>query len=353
MIEVLVGTAFFVVATLTVFSIFFSGLNVVLLSRARTTATATANEKIEEIRNMQYEDIGTTSGMIGGDIPSEEQVTRGNIQFVIRTSVRWVDDPFDGNFNGTVEGKPVDLYPYDYKKVQVKVSWVSRISSDTEVLSATNVSPKGAETASNTGSIYVTVIDADGDPVPEAEITLENANLGVNFTETSDIEGKLLIPSLAPDTETYHLSTTKSGYSADQTDPITPENPSPSRPDLSVIVAEIAYVTFSIDSLSNLEIACTDNGGNPINGVVSIEITGSKLIGTPDVYKYNQTQTTDDTGHLSLSGLEWDSYTFEITTGGYSIDEIVCSPPQEIDPEFPGTINLDPGTNLSVTIKLK
>lgn len=51
-------------------------------------------------------------------------------------------------------------------------------------------------------------------------------------------------------------------------------------------------------------------------GNVTFSLRGSKIIGTNSdeepVYKYSQTHTTDPQGHIDITDLEWDSYTFSI-----------------------------------------
>ena len=74
---------------------------------------------------------------------------------------------------------------------------------------------------------------------------------------------------------------------------------------------------------------------------------GAKTLGTDvngqPVYKYYKTFNTDANGQFSISDLEWDSYGITISgTTGYDIAN--SFPPQPI--------NINPGVNQTVTIKL-
>jgi hypothetical protein len=74
-----------------------------------------AQEKIEVVRNMPYENIGTVGGIPPGVLPQTETVTINNLAFEIKTTIVYIDDPFDGL-------SPDDLLPTDYKRVSIEIS---------------------------------------------------------------------------------------------------------------------------------------------------------------------------------------------------------------------------------------
>jgi hypothetical protein len=75
---------------------------------------------------------------------------------------------------------------------------------------------------------------------------------------------------------------------------------------------------------------------------VSFAIQGSKILGTDGlgspVYKYATTTSTDGTGQVVLSGLEWDSYS--LTPSGYSITEACAAHPVIIAPGVTSLLTL-------------
>jgi prepilin-type N-terminal cleavage/methylation domain-containing protein len=90
-------------------------------NRARLIALKLASSKIEEIRALPYDKIGTVGGDPAGVIPQEETKTIDNINFTIKTNIWWVDDPSDNDASGH------DPLPYDYKRVKVAVESPSHV----------------------------------------------------------------------------------------------------------------------------------------------------------------------------------------------------------------------------------
>lgn len=325
-------------------------------NKERLLAESIASEKIEIIRNLDYSDVGTDTGWPHGEIPANPPPeTRNGIEFQTKIDIRYFDDDFDGNVYGTVPDKPVDLYPYDYKKIQVKVFPVSNPSLS--VMLTTNVSPSGPETETDTGILEIRVIDASGQPIEDAEINITNLSEGIDITTTTAADGKVLIPALPPDEQAYHVVVSKLGYSTDQTYEVTLENPYPEPTDQSVLLHQLTSLTLSIDKLSTMNIYTKDVAGQPITDPVTFEIKGAKIIGyrdeekTDPIYKFQETLATEN-GSLTLASIEWDSYTFNL--GGdsavqFAILNTTLEPPE---PVYSISFSLPPNNNLSFDIVL-
>ncbi len=75
----------------------------------------------------------------------------------------------------------------------------------------------------------------------------------------------------------------------------------------------------------------------------TFNMTGAKNIGTDaggaSVYKYNKNLTTDASGVMSTSSLEWDTYT--ISKGGYDVTESCTAQPQYVAPNTNPAIYID------------
>jgi hypothetical protein len=127
----------------------------------------------------------------------------------------------------------------------------------------------------------------------------------------------------------------KTGYSSDQTYPITVANPNPIKPDATVQIGHVTKITFAIDFLANLTIRTLNSLCQPLSGV-NVNVSGAKLIGTgpPPVLKYNNNYSSV-AGAIVLNNIEWDTYTPVLLTG-QSFIVYGTSPIQKID-VLPGT----------------
>jgi competence protein ComGC len=69
-------------------------LNVVGAGKARTAATLLANEQMETLRNLPYNDLATQNGTIlpQGDIPDTQTVNRSGLDFTLSTTIITIDD---------------------------------------------------------------------------------------------------------------------------------------------------------------------------------------------------------------------------------------------------------------------
>ena len=315
---------------------FMAGYKIIALSKAKIAAVALANEKMENIRNMPYDDLATQHGPIypPGNILDQETLTMANINYSVVTDIRYVDDPYDGNAQGTIIGKPVDIYPYDYKKVTVKVYKVGKAES-LAVLS-TNVSAKAAETPTNSGILYLCIIDASGAPVPDASVTITNTEVvpPVNIITTTDSTGCIMIPALPPDQQNnYHLVATKDGYSTSMTYPRTSQNPNALNPDVDILVQQVTVATLAIDKVSILRIRTVDLNGAPLANV-SIHVEGTKeAYFNPQTFIYSSDQVTDGSGFLELTGMEWDDYKITVISPGLYLSSSTPTLPIHLAPD--------------------
>lgn len=352
--EILVTIGVIGVTWFVVIAVFQNGFLSLAHSRSRVVALEIANDQLEIIRNMPYDSIGTTSGWPTGDLPSTQTVSRSDQSFTVTIRVDYIDDPFDGNLTGTIPGKPVDTAPNDYKRADVTVVWEK--ASSVPVKLSTLAVPRGVEAATNTGSFIFTVFDASGVGVPQATVRVTNDDLvpAIDITNTTDNYGNLQIIGLPPSAGGYEVVVSKTGYSTEQTyDPAVVSNPV--RPSLSVIANAVTQASFSIDRVSTLAIATQGENCTPI-GNVPLSLWGQKLIATdPDIKKYTSNPPTDASGQLTLSTLEWDSYTLIETSGAYDVAGVI--PPIFLDilPNTSQSINLvlAPATAHSALVTVK
>lgn len=82
-------------------------------SRAKTAAINLANKKLEEIRALPFNEIGTQGGNPAGNIPLTETVTMGKYTFKVETFINWIEE------GGCLSGTNAD---WDYKQIRISVT---------------------------------------------------------------------------------------------------------------------------------------------------------------------------------------------------------------------------------------
>lgn len=338
LIEVLVSVAIFVMVAVAIYTGFLTILKAMAVVRVNSIMTTLANEKFEIVRNLQYKDIGTVSGIPSGVLSQSQVTPRDGKNFLIKTVVRNFDDPFDGTF----DGKPKDTSPADMKMVELTISCQS-CKNTSSISFTTKVAPKNLETASTNGALVVKVFDASGVPVPQADVNIINNSIvpNINLNDKTDDNGLLTIVDAPPSNGSYQITVSKSGYSTERTYPsgIAP-NLNPVKPNITVLVQQITQVSFTIDKVSSLNISSINNMC-AVTSNFNFSINGNKLIGkNPVIYKYSQSLATNSLGVMSLSNVEWDTY---MVNGTDSLNDIIGTNPLL-------SLGINPETSLNMQI---
>ncbi len=343
--EVLIASAIIAIIGVSIMSTVALFLKFSADARGQIQAQNLAHQKIEFIRNMPYDDVATVAGAIypPGNIPDNEDITVDNQVYKVQTLINYVDDPFDGDVGGTIVGKPVDIYPYDYKKISIKI----RDKNNSKILAqtTTTMSAKAAETATNTGILSLRVQNSQGNPVAGAVVNVTNPTPvpPVNINTFTDVSGLVLIPSLPPSSNNeYHVTVSLSGYNSDSTNPaFAPNNLSPVKPDFNILAQQITPLTLEIDLVGSMQITARDTAGAVMTGL-NLSVKGDKLTyASPDTYKFSQTAATDGSGVVNLSNLEWDSYSIAVPSGYYIVSS---SPYQKV------SVSAGQGINVSLVV---
>lgn len=318
LVETLVATSIFVAVSVGVYAGFVNILRVMNIIRTKEIMTNIANEQFEIVRNLSYQDVGTVSGIPSGLIPQTQTIDKDNKTFTVDTVVRNFDDPFDGTFGGV----PNDTSPADMKLVELTIYCSSCENSMAPVSFTTKVSPKNLETASTNGALVVKVFDASGLPVSDVDVHIVNSDVipNIDLNDKTDVNGILTIVDAPPSVNGYKITVSKNGYSTDRTYTVGDvANPNPTKPDITVVVGQISQISFTIDHTSTINVS-TINNQCVATSNFNFDMSGSKLIGTsPDTLKYSTSHTTNASGLLSLSNIEWDTYNILGTDGTYDI----------------------------------
>ena len=285
-------------------------------SRVRTTALALAQQKMELIRNLPYNSIGTIGGIPQGSISPTEEVTINNQSFTVTTSIIYIDDPFD-------EEVPADLINTDYKRARIQVTWSGAYPSLTPVTFVTNIVPKGVETIVGGGTLYIRVFDSNGQAVSGASVKVDNTTIDpqIHMDTLTNSNGLVVLPGAPACVTCYQITVTKQNYSTDKTYS-TSEVDNPTQPLATIIEGSLTQLSFAIDLVSNVTIYSygSREAGFPPIAAVDFTLRGSKTIGyntTDDpVYKYAFSTNTGG-GVVNIPSLEWDTYTLDFTNSGH------------------------------------
>lgn len=215
-------------------------------NKARAGAIALANERLEFIRSLTYEAVGTYGGLPGGALAQSETVSLNGVSYARRTFISWEDDPGDG-----LSGADQNGVITDYKAAKISVSWTTRRGTRTLTL-VSRISPPGVETAVPGGTIVVAVTNATSEPVPNAAVRIENGNLfpPIDLTTYTDATGVASVLG-APPSGGYAVSVSKSGYSSAQTYSASATNTNPIPAHLGVALNQTTPISFQIDSLAS------------------------------------------------------------------------------------------------------
>jgi len=319
LIDVLVGTALFIIVMVGFFIVFQFLFKVLSQSQNKTIAIALANEQIEIVRNIPYEDIGTKFGSPSGEIPQTRTEITNDKTFTIITDIIYIDDPFDGV-------SPTDEFSGDYKKARIEVLWEEHqlIKSIVEIA---NFSPPNLESEIGGGVFSVYVNDREsGFPISNAQIEIINneTNPSIHIITMTDNNGWLSRPGLA-ESDNYEIHTNQTGYDEHKTYPNSLIfKPEPEYSHAKISEGDKITRYFLISKISTINIKTVDNNNNILPNM-SFRLSGGRAIGIDldnksIIYSYeNDNLTTDLNGEKQLDNMSGGEYYFEITNPNYAI----------------------------------
>ena len=247
--EVLVTAALVALVFGGLFAAVQAMVNLISDSKAKAGAVALATERLEYIRSLAYDYVGTDGGVPSGAIPQTRTVTLNDKSFTERVLIEYVDDPADGEAGADSNGIVAD-----YKRAKVELSWATR-SGTSSVALVSNIVAPGVETTAGGGTLRVYVNDASILPVVGAEVRFVNPT-GTTTIDTiryTDSTGMAQLGG-APALGSYEIYVSRAGYSTDGTASATPPLSSPAQPVVSVAEASVTTQYFQIDQVSTLAI---------------------------------------------------------------------------------------------------
>ncbi len=249
LVEVIVAAAVTVIVFGGLFVGFKHMIDLVGVAKVKSGALALATDKMEYLRSLPYNSLGTEGGVPAGDIVQTSTTTLNKITYTEDILIQYVDDPADG-----LEGSDENAIMTDYKQIRVKESWVFHDKTGSIAL-VSNVVPTGIETTAGGGTIKVNVFDAAVQPLSGIPVRF------INDTTTSTIDtirytnaSGVAYLSGAPAASNYQMIVTNTGYSTDGTYVATSTNPNPTTPPIAVVESQVSTMNFQIDRLSDLQL---------------------------------------------------------------------------------------------------
>ncbi len=211
--EIIVSLFIIMILMLGIYGMILLSLKVTADNQAIVEATEIANEKMEDIRNLPYRNVGVAGGIPSGSIPQEETVTRDG-SYAVNTYITYYDDPYDGEAGSSTP----DTIINDYKIATVVVSWEGRFGHK-EVTIFSKIIPHTLETPEGLGVLKIRALTKALQPVAAAEVRVVNNSTSppIDVVNLTGDDGTLLFPAPTSTPNTYEITVTKTGYGTDRT----------------------------------------------------------------------------------------------------------------------------------------
>lgn len=318
-----------------------SAYRIISFTSARTRAKFLATETIETIRNLPFDQVGTVAGIPSGVIPQQQSAHINGQNFVITTTIIYIDDTFDGV-------APTDALPIDYKRIRVQVSWDGLGRDEGNKISLiSDLAPRGTENISGAGTLSVFVFNAQGLPVSQANVHIvaSSVNPPVDLDIQTGDDGRVILPGALTCNSCYQITVTKDGYSSERTYS-TNEVATPAKSHQTILESQLTQISFAIDRVSAMTVFSTTGRETGFTALPnqSFTIRGDKTIGTDGVddpvYKFNETVTTNSSGQITFENLEWDNYYITAlnssydTSGKSPLEPITVLPDTSLEAKF-------------------
>gem|GEM_PF-4755157 len=307
--EVLIGIVILAIVAGAVMQGFAASSTQVGRARLDTVATDLAQSSLEQVRRMDYEDVGIPGGNPPGTIVATQTRRVAGTDYLVQTSVAYADDP--------TPGRP-RIY-INYKRVTVTVT--PQVPSGRPVVQTTVVAPPNYAAVSGRATAVIRVVDAYTEqPLEGAVVALAGA--GGTRTQVTGDDGKAIFGGLDPSdpdprsaNNTYGAQATLAGY-------ITHEDSSPSRTRQSLAASQTWQATIRMYRPAGIRVNVRDAGtGEFVTERTEVRVT------TPPPTRISQT--------------------FVSFTGAFAIDRIQDAPIEPSKTAFSVEVTADCYTGAS------
>jgi len=322
LVELMVTIAVLAVLSLGTFDLLISLLHSAVVSQRQAVASTLATNQMEYLKSLPYDNLAVAGGPIISTTTIPATLTKkvNGDTYTITTNISYVDDAYDGcgsyptqalkqkycrNYPPPSGAPATDTNPADYKDVNVSVT--DKSGSDLASVD-TQIAALVAETASNTGALFVNVVDNSGTPITGATVNVTNSSVSpaVNVTDTTDENGIVIFYDLPPSTTNYkyQINASDSGYSSLST--IVPSGAlQPTYSSQNLIAQSSSYVTMTLklEGQNSLVIETTGTSGSPLaNAKIYVKGGYKKYTATSDTSYYYDTLSPSDIRPVTDSG---------------------------------------------------
>ena len=191
LVELMVSIAIVAILSLSALTLFTALLHSAIVSQREAVASTLATNQMEYLKSLPYDNLAVAGGAIVSTttIPATATMKVNGDTYTITTSITYADDAYDGcgsypsqalkqqycrNYPPPASAPATDNNPGDYKDVNVTVTDTSGLQLaelDTQIASLV------AETSSNTGALFVYVVDNSGNPITGATVNVVNGSV--------------------------------------------------------------------------------------------------------------------------------------------------------------------------------
>lgn len=314
-VELLVAAVIFAILAISSLSTYVALNSSATLAKKKSIAITLANNKIENVKSLPYDSLLANS-------TQKTTETVNGVNYDIETKIIYVDDAFDGcvnmsqedkikycrNYNLNTSNTTTDNNGADYKLVNVKVYSSGKLLSNIDSQIAASV----AETATSTGALKVIVTSSSGEPINNADITVNYPYpTPKTYTGTTDSGGVILFYGLEPNSQyEYKVSVSKSGYSSAETIPPKVDSslgtltPTFENPNIYAQQSTVLGLNINIIGKYSTIITAVDAGGYPrVNYSISAK-GGYKLYTNSENQEYSNSATFPNTNSSGMTSAE-------------------------------------------------
>lgn len=323
LVEITVALVVLAMLSLSIFALFNSVIHSMIISRRQAVAMTLATTQLEYLKSLPYDSLAVQGGSIYATnlLPASKTETVNGVKYTVKTSIGYADDAYDGcgsypttalktkycrNYPPPASAPTTDTNAADYKILNVIVSDSSSLRL---AMVDTQVTARVAESASTTGAIFITVLDASGSPLSGANVAVNNSTTSpvVALNDTTDGNGVAIFYNLPPSSgNSYVIVASKSGYSSLTTIPVS-GSLQPNYQHLKVLSQQSASLTMPIVSMipNSLVVETTTVTGIALpNVTVAVKGGYKKYTSTTDTQYYYDNMTPSDVRPVTdLSGL--------------------------------------------------
>lgn len=358
LIEALTVLFIFSLITTSFYSAWTAGTNYIFYAKSELMAMALANEKLEIVRNLAFDDIAHTTGDPVGNLLQDEDIIRNGRSFHVFTQIKNQDDSLDGACLNT--GDPDCLAPVDYKDVKITVSWDGGAH---KIESSSRFVPSGMEQPDPTRGVLVVNALSDKNamaPVSGSNINIKRIDTSFEDNQSTDTSGRSVVSGLKEAIGKYQITLSKSGYETVSTSLSFADgglyNP-PANEHASVVALAVNTIVLYQNKLSDFSIKTQDYIGNEVAGI-NYHISGGRVLGkssdgTLDIYSLDSHDDTDSSGEKTYNDTNPGTFKWEIEEPGYRVIRTSRALPFSISPDESVEINIKVASESATGILFK